>query len=323
MIRVHPIHPEPAALAGADSPAERERQNAAAYWAKNGTMKGFKFVVYKDARVVKALEDAFFGKCAYCEFSYAGGAPCDVEHYRPKGAIDVDGTLTEPGYYWLAAEWTNLLPSCVDCNRARYQEFPDADPELSGKANKFPIGDPAARAKQPGQEAHEERLLLHPYFDDPSEHLHFLERGIIQAALTDGKPHGEGIDRDVRARSEAPHGRARRRLGAGERLREQVAAIHEAVRRGTGEPAAQGHGPHPHQVYQGCARQAAAVPRDGAPDRGADEGYAPLTAALTPSALRASRHPLTILIGLCWSDRPLPDPRASKTTTTPPERAQL
>jgi uncharacterized protein (TIGR02646 family) len=185
MIRVHPVPPAPEALAGDDSPAARERQKAAAYWAEKGTMKGFRFQVYKDERVVAALEAAFFGKCAYCEFAYAGGAPPDVEHYRPKGAIEVDGALTEPGYYWLASEWTNLLPSCVDCNRARYQAFADEDPELSGKANKFPIGDPAKRARRPGDEAHEERLLLHPYFDDPREHLRFLDRGAIQAALTD------------------------------------------------------------------------------------------------------------------------------------------
>lgn len=53
-----------------------------------------------------------------------GGAPLDVEHFRPKSEIDevdpatfrpVPGRApTAPGYYWLAAAWSNLLPSCIE-----------------------------------------------------------------------------------------------------------------------------------------------------------------------------------------------------------------
>lgn len=90
-----------------------------------------------------------------------------------------DGKLRKPGYYWLAATWSNLLPSCIDCNRARTQEFLDEDPRVAGKANKFPIADEAKRARRPGQEIHEERLLLHPCLDDPDVQLVFLDKGEV------------------------------------------------------------------------------------------------------------------------------------------------
>lgn len=194
MIRIAPIPPPPAVLVGRKSIAATERTKAAAYWKKNRTMRGFKFTVYKNPDVVAALEGAFNGKCAYCEYRYDAGAPCDVEHYRPKGGVEVDGKLKEPGYYWLAADWMNLLPSCVDCNRQRYHEFPEDEPEIRGKANIFPIGNPSKRATAPGKEAAEERVLLHPYLDEPRDFLTFLEKGAIQALTgPDGLPKQKGL----------------------------------------------------------------------------------------------------------------------------------
>lgn len=193
MIRVDPIPPTPAVLIGDESAAAKERNEAAEHWKTHGTMKGFKFKVYKEREVVAALEDTFNGKCAYCEGRYDNNAPCEVEHYRPKGGVEVDGKLGQPGYYWLAADWMNLLPSCGDCNKMRYHEFADDEPEARGKANKFPIADPAKRAKAPGEEAFEECLLLHPYIDEPRDFLTFVEdgkhKGVIQALPgPDGQP---------------------------------------------------------------------------------------------------------------------------------------
>lgn len=180
MIRINPIPPAPPALTEKDCPARKERKAACAYWKVNKTMKGFKFEAYGSPEVRAALEKAFHGKCAYCECRYDSGAPCDVEHYRPKGGVAINGKLEEPGYYWLAAEWTNLLPSCIDCNRKRYHEFPEDGIEARGKANLFPI-DGKKRATAPGKEHAERRLLLHPYFDDPSEYIRFVDDGVIQA----------------------------------------------------------------------------------------------------------------------------------------------
>jgi uncharacterized protein (TIGR02646 family) len=141
-------------------------------------------MAYKDRAVVGALQKSFHGKCAYCEIKYAGGAPADVDHYRPKGGVLLpDLTLRRPGYYWLAADWDNLLPSCIDCNRARTQKFDDLPPQLSGKANKFPIADEATRAVSPGEEVNEEPLILHPYLDDPAAFLEFEGNGVVRVAL--------------------------------------------------------------------------------------------------------------------------------------------
>ncbi|REH54733.1 uncharacterized protein (TIGR02646 family) [Tenacibaculum gallaicum] len=73
------------------------------------------------SKVEDQLAISYHNKCAYCERL----AKADIEHYRPKKKVSEDETHN--GYYWLCYEWTNLLPSCVKCNRD------------GGKHNKFPI----------------------------------------------------------------------------------------------------------------------------------------------------------------------------------------
>ncbi len=77
------------------------------------------------SRVLDKLGEWYLGKCAYCERYYK----LDVEHYRPKGRItDLENKeISATGYYWLCYEWSNLLPSCISCNRE------------GGKSDKFPI----------------------------------------------------------------------------------------------------------------------------------------------------------------------------------------
>lgn len=149
----------------------------------------FDFARYKEASVKTALEKLFHGKCAYCESFYAGLQPVDVEHYRPKG--EVEGVPGHPGYWWLAMEWSNLLPSCIDCNRRRNQKTPkpgedrlvvlraDGDFDrsrsiLTGKQSAFPLMEGSAHAARPGDDMEaEKRLLLDPTRDDPDQHLVF------------------------------------------------------------------------------------------------------------------------------------------------------
>lgn len=66
---------------------------------------------YRHHTVLTALSGLYHNKCAYCE-SYDN--EFEVEHYRPKASVLGE---THPGYYWLAYEWTNLLPACHDCNK--------------------------------------------------------------------------------------------------------------------------------------------------------------------------------------------------------------
>lgn len=151
-------------------------------------LEDFKFPYerYSDREVVETLRLLFHGKCAYCESRYAGVQPMDVEHWRPKGEVqDPQVGSIKPGYYWLAAEWTNLLPSCIDCNRARTQY--DAMEEKNivlGKKNQFPVVDPSLRATQ--HEADPERvggtetpLLINPCLDDPETLLEYDEDGLM------------------------------------------------------------------------------------------------------------------------------------------------
>ncbi len=180
MIHVDRI-PAPAPLAGEDSPAAGERRRAEAFYADpTNDGKSFKFSVYRRREVKRQLERMFHGKCAYCESKYLHNQPGDVEHFRPKGGYVVDGQLCKPGYWWLAASWSNLLPSCIDCNRKRTQEFVGEVEHGSGKENLFPILDEARRARTRGAEEHETRLLLDPCRDRPEELLELGEDGVIR-----------------------------------------------------------------------------------------------------------------------------------------------
>ena len=73
--------------------------------------------------VTIALKGLYKNKCAYCE------KLCfypRIEHFRPKGRVIGNQPLPN-GYFWLCYEWTNLLPSCHECN------------SIEAKGDKFPI----------------------------------------------------------------------------------------------------------------------------------------------------------------------------------------
>lgn len=141
-----------------------------------------KDAVYKGMRDV--LFASFHNKCAYCECEFSHNQPGDVEHFRPKaGVVDEldrrvhvtnDGREEEhPGYYWLAYEWTNLLPSCAGCNRLTR----DPAGRLIGKGERFPVVRNGAAAPFyaccPGDEDNEKPVFIHPGREDPAEHVEF------------------------------------------------------------------------------------------------------------------------------------------------------
>jgi hypothetical protein len=174
----------PVYLAARGSPGKSETESAIAFFRQRANrQKPFAFAAYKHVSVKEALNSLFHFKCAYCESSFRAVHPLDIEHYRPKSGYVIRDRLRKPGYYWLAATWTNLLPSCIDCNRPRYQDVGDDDPEVAGKANKFPLRNERSRARRPGDEELEERLLLNPYLDRPGDHLTFMPDGIVRAKL--------------------------------------------------------------------------------------------------------------------------------------------
>jgi uncharacterized protein (TIGR02646 family) len=181
------LGPVPVDLDGPESKGGKEIAAATALFDDlANAQETFPFIAYKADSVKIALNTRFSFKCAYCESVYGATQPLDVEHFRPKsGFTDDGGKMVKPGYYWLAAKWRNLLPSCTDCNRPRTQHLSDGRVLVSGKANQFPIADEAKRARRPGAEKGEPRLLLHPALDDPRRHLEFdAEEGIIRPLVS-------------------------------------------------------------------------------------------------------------------------------------------
>lgn len=131
-----------------------------------------------------AKNGPFCGKCAYCECWITDFQHGDIEHFRPKKAVtDIDdqpilvsdGTgsaVTEHlGYYWLAYEWRNLLPSCQSCNQPNVaRDGVSGQERRIGKRNRFPVQ--GKRAWQPGHDlAEEQPLLINPIEEEPSAHL--------------------------------------------------------------------------------------------------------------------------------------------------------
>ncbi len=151
------------------------------------------FKMYKDASVKEILRAVFDGKCAYCESFYSSTQPMDVEHYRPKGAVD--GEDDHLGYYWLAATWENLLPSCIDCNRRRGQfDVLEGKNRTLGKKDRFPVAGTRATSRDDDL-AQEAPLLVDPTVDDPSIFFRFdHELGVVMPRDAEGPRHDRAVE---------------------------------------------------------------------------------------------------------------------------------
>ena len=184
----------PASLDKPFRDGKTELERAVAHYIDCTDTSSFEFDRYRKTDVKQALDDIFHGKCAYCESLYAKTQPVDVEHYRPKGKVDdADG---HRGYWWLAMDWLNLVPSCIHCNRKSGQRTPNPDDQgtmvalndqgefvrgktfNTGKQSAFPLvmGSPRARWDQAVEDVDlhvEQRLLLDPTRDTPEDHLVF------------------------------------------------------------------------------------------------------------------------------------------------------
>jgi hypothetical protein len=122
------------------------------------------------SEVHEFLNAYYFDKCAYCE---SHNNP-EIEHYRPKGRVTED--TNHPGYYWLCYEWTNLIPSCHDCNavNGKLNQFPILGTRLMGpvlSANRNL--DPLHQSAHTNLLLAERPYLIHPEIDDPANYLGF------------------------------------------------------------------------------------------------------------------------------------------------------
>lgn len=139
----------------------------------------------------------FYGKCVYCEENIFRNQHGDVEHFRPKGAVDDirfsrikigrGKTLrNHPGYFWLTYDWTNLISSCQLCNQISTKH---SEGNKIGKWNRFPVD--GKHATKPSEVAKEEPLLINPASgqsaDDPAKHLQVDETGVMIASTLRGQ----------------------------------------------------------------------------------------------------------------------------------------
>jgi len=228
MIKVK--RPKPPPELSRPTPAVQiERTDALKFHKKKANLKKeFPFKIYKQTFVKDPMEKAFHFKCAYCESLYESLIPVDVEHFRPKGAVVVNGKIEKPAYYWLASEWTNLLPSCIRCNRANKYKMSNRQTVTMGKKNFFPLEPGCRRATKPGAEKKERPLLLNPCVDDPRKHLEFFDNGVVCAV-----ENARGLVSKKGEQSIAIYGLSRpslvqRRAELAQRIKAQIERVKEA-----------------------------------------------------------------------------------------------
>lgn len=139
-------------------------------------------------KLSKGLKNLYKNKCGYCETRISTGSDIPIDHYRPRGKLNDD--KSHPGYYWLFYEWTNLVPVCSKCNRAKSTSFP-IDSSNGKRVTEPPMDgdclDMEACRVNSGIHIAEEPLLLHPEVDRPEEHLSFLPNGEVESKSLKGE----------------------------------------------------------------------------------------------------------------------------------------
>ncbi len=186
MIKIEHVPPNTSDWKGWLKRCQAAREKAIQDYEKNGSIE-IDSGLYSEMknRYFLNVDGPFRGKCAYCEQQIARDQYGDIDHYRPKkGVTDENDRVinitvngeerSHPGYYWLAYEWTNMLPSCQFCNRPFSGRTGD---ETLGKRNRFPVV--SGHAIEPGEEKQEEPLLINPTVDDPAEHFSCDNTGVL------------------------------------------------------------------------------------------------------------------------------------------------
>lgn len=136
--------------------------------------------------VRNCLKIIYKNKCAYCE--KLSHAP-KIDHHRPKGKVVGAGNLNN-GYYWLCYEWSNLLPSCTDCNsiEAKSSKYP-----VTGNRNNShpthgnpPITNSSFFIYNAIFNTSEQPLLLHPEYSIPENNFTFDKQGKMFGSTPEG-----------------------------------------------------------------------------------------------------------------------------------------
>ena len=177
MIKVDRKEPAPAILEGEARTAAYSA--AAAHFASEDSaarQNKYRFTdLYKHDTVRDGLASVFKDKCAFCESKLSlAVAMSIVHHFRPKQeAVDDDGKVSRPHYWWLAYEWNNLYLTCQQCAVAA--------------GSRFPVDRRRAPVEAVGERLlAEEPVLLDPCYDDPDEHLCFKGDGTVHGLTRRG-----------------------------------------------------------------------------------------------------------------------------------------
>jgi len=137
----------------------------------------------KQSHIFFDRNGVFAGKCIFCESILFRSQIGDVEHFRPKkGVQNLDNSdVTKDGakhlgYYWLAYDWTNLLPACIRCNRPNTDRVTGT---ALGKRNYFPLVEDF-RSYSPDEDYSQEKpLFLNPVIDKIDDHIEINSDGVL------------------------------------------------------------------------------------------------------------------------------------------------
>jgi hypothetical protein len=179
--------------------ATKEKTEAEDWYTRNPpepTSYKFKFYSTYKNKYKDLLIGMFHSRCAYCECAGTVGQRGDIEHFRPKSVIVTRaGEIINPGYYWLAMDWSNLYLSCISCNQETTFNIIDPnDPALTirktaGKMEQFDVADAAYRRNRHTMTLAEEepyRLLIDPCKDNPEDYFEYLDNGVIRSRTNNG-----------------------------------------------------------------------------------------------------------------------------------------
>ena len=137
------------------------------------------------------LTQLYKNKCAICERDR--GTELQVDHYRPKKVRNnkTDPIYNQPGYYWLAYTWSNLIPLCSKCNGNKSNKFP-----LKGWIEINRISDhlninglnPFIPYDLNWLQTKEQPLMLNPEIETiPARHFSFRSDGSIKGKTDEGR----------------------------------------------------------------------------------------------------------------------------------------
>lgn len=180
--------------------ADAEHKAAHKHYITEGKKDAFPHKLFKKNEVKIALETLFNGKCAYCESDVITTSAIDKEHFRPKTSVkDKISKTSVRGYYWLAADWDNLLLACPHCNRTGTHQSINNDEFVSGKLDFFPISDETKRAIYGGDLDEEEkvRLLINPCIENPELLIQYNSDGEILPLGSISKREEEMVETSV------------------------------------------------------------------------------------------------------------------------------